>query len=70
MVMVLRGAFFVVGRVARRIAVLVSSRLLGALHLGSHFTWIFAYDPGVESDEDSNQQDPWQETTHNKVQIA
>ncbi len=57
MVMVLRGTFFVVGRVARRIAVLVSSRLLGALHLGSHFARIFANNPGVESDEDSNQQE-------------
>jgi hypothetical protein len=57
MVMVLRGAFFVVGRVARRIAVLVSSRLLGALHLGSHFAWIYANDLCVESDEDSNHQE-------------
>jgi hypothetical protein len=57
MVMVLRGAILVVGRVARRIAVLVSSRLLGALHLGSHFTWIFANDLRVESDEDPNQQE-------------
>jgi hypothetical protein len=57
MVMVLRGAFFVVGRVTRRIAVLVSSRLLGAVHLGSRFARIFANNPGVESNEDSNQQE-------------
>jgi hypothetical protein len=54
MVMVLRGAILVVRRVTRRIAVLVGSRFIGAVHLGSHFTWIFANDLGVESNKDSN----------------
>jgi hypothetical protein len=57
MVMVLRGAILVVGRVARCIAVLVSSRLLGAVHLGCRLARIFANNPSVESDEDSNQQE-------------
>jgi hypothetical protein len=57
MVMVLRGTILVVGRVARRIAVVRSSGLFGAVHLGSHFAWIFANDLRMESNKDSNQQD-------------
>lgn len=70
MVVMLRRTILVVGRITRCIAVVVSSRLLGAVHLGSHFAWIFANNFDVKSDEDSNKQNPWQEITHDKVQIA
>ena len=58
MVMMLRGAIFVVGRITRSIIVVVCSRFLGAVHLGNHFAWIFANNLGVKSGEDSNKQDP------------
>ena len=58
MVMVLRGTILVVGRITRCIIVVVCSRFIGAVHLGNHFAWIFANDLGVESDEDSNKQEP------------
>ena len=58
MVMVLRGTILVVGRITRRLIVVVCSRFIGAVHLGNHFAWIFANDLGMESDEDSNKQDP------------
>jgi hypothetical protein len=58
MVMVLRGTILVVGRITRRIIVLVCSRFIGAVHLGNHLAWIFANNLGVKSDEDSNKQDP------------
>lgn len=58
MVVVLGRAILVMGRVTRRIAVVMCSRLLGAVHFHRHFARIFANDPGVESDEDSNKQDP------------
>jgi hypothetical protein len=58
MVMVLRGTILVVGRITRCIIVVVCSRFLGAVHLGNHLAWIFANDLGVESDEDSNKQEP------------
>jgi hypothetical protein len=37
MVMVLRGAIFVVGRVARSIAVVVTAGFFGTVHFGSLF---------------------------------
>ena len=58
MVVVLGRAILVMGRVTRRIAVMMCSRLLGAVHFHSHFAGIFANNPDVESDEDSNKQDP------------
>ena len=58
MVVVLGRAILVMGRVTRRIAVVMCSRLLGAVHFHHHLARIFANDLGVESDEDSNKQDP------------
>lgn len=58
MVMVLRRTILVMGRVTRRIAVVMRFRLFGAVHFHHYFAWIFANNLGVESDEDSNKQDP------------
>ena len=70
MVVVLCGTVLVVGRITRRIIVVMRSRLFGAVHFCGHFAGIFANYLHMESDEDSNQQDPWQEITHDKVWIA
>lgn len=64
MVVVLRGTILVVGRVARSIPVVVTAGFFGTVHFGSLFAGVFANYLCVESDEDSNQQDPWQEITH------
>jgi hypothetical protein len=67
MVVVLGGTLLVVGRITRQMMVVMGFRLPGAVHLRGHFTWIFAKNSGVESDEDSNHQDPWQEFGHDGV---
>jgi hypothetical protein len=67
MVVVLGGTFLVVGCVTRRIMVVMGFISPGAVHDRSHLAWIFANNPGVESGDDSNQQDPWQEISHDVV---
>ena len=66
-VVMFRRTFLVVRRIARRRIVVMGWRLPGTARFRSHFAWIFANNPGVESDQDSNQQDPWQQLAHNVV---
>ena len=58
MVVVLGRAILVMGRVTRRIAVVMCSRLLGAVHFDRHFTRVFGKNLGVEAQKDSNKQNP------------
>ncbi len=69
-VMMFRRAFPVVRRIARRRIVVMGLRFPGAVRYPGHFAWIFANNPGVESGEDSNQQNPWQQFTHDRVHLA
>ena len=64
MVVVLWRTFIVVGRVAGRSAIVTFSRFLGTMRLNKHFTRFFGNDLGVESNEDSNQKEQWQNVTH------
>ena len=64
MVVVLWRTFIVVGRVAGRSAIVTFSRFLGTMRLNKYFTRFFGNDLGVESNEDSNQKEQWQNVTH------
>lgn len=64
MMVVLRGAIRAVGIVTREALIVKRSAFCGAMDPGRHFTGGFSNDSVVESDEDSNHKNPWQENSH------
>jgi hypothetical protein len=70
MMVVLCGAILVVGLITRGVVIVKRSAFRGARHPGRHFAGGFSNELVVESDEDSNHKNPWQENSHVGVFIV
>ena len=70
MMVVLCGAVLVVGLITRGVVIVKRSAFCGARHPSRHFAGGFSNDFVVESDEDSNHKNPWQENSHVGVFIV
>lgn len=70
MVVMLGGTFLVVSCVARQTVIVSRSGILGTMHQSSNHARVLSNHLGLESYEETKQQDPWQKITHDMVWIA